>query len=378
MKNRGKPLEQILERLTVGVLWLCIVCSVAFAAATIMGCHAKSAPENRDAGRGDRMYRWLTSHQSPSGLVANQEGDDLCGMYSAALAAICYMHQGDMDRAERIFAAFEAHFVMEFEPPGGFHQFWSVSSGAPLPHTDRWVGDNAWLLIALNRYEQETGNRRFAHMREGIAQWLIGLQDTDGGIFSGYTTNGAMNAKSTEANLDCYAALVDSPVVRQRVLDWLREKMWVPGETRFKMGSTVSESALDGSSWSVAALGPAYATTLQYAERRFSRKDSSIATGAALDGFSDFADKPRIWLEGTGQMIVAYQVAGQHERAQYYLTEMGKALIESELFPGTAGFACFTSHPEWEGAASRIFVPSQAWALFAEWNFNPMSGILID
>jgi len=319
------------------------------------------------------LYSWLTQQQEVTGLLGNQENDDFSGVYPNAMAAICFIHEGDPARAEKIFQFFDAQLAREYQGPHvGFHQFWSARTGAVHADTDRWIGDNAWLLIALNYYHRETGTKRFETLAQRIASGLISLQDSDGGIFSGYNVAGLMESKSTEGNLDCYAALVDYPRERARVHHWLTNEMWVAETQRFRMGSTVDESALDGSSWSVGALGPSCSGTLAYAEAHFLTTDRSRHTKQELLGFSDFIGKERIWLEGTGQMIVAYKVAGMSSKAERHLTELQKAVIWSRRFKGACGLPCFTSDPDWKGAAEKIFVPAQTWALFALWGFNPM------
>ena len=328
---------------------------------------------SHDTSLQEEMYAWLLRQQQPSGLLGNQEGDNLGGVYANALAALCYIHEGDLKRAERIFDFFDSHFTEEFAPPGGFHQMWNPREGIAYTDTDRWIGDNAWLLIALNHYLWKTGSDRYETMRRGVAEWLVSLQDADGGVLSGYTQDGPMGAKSTEGNLDCYAALWEYPPVRERIKSWLTNDMWVEADQRFRMGSTVTVSALDGSSWSVAALGDAFSPSLRYAEKDFLRSDTCVATGNTIIGFSDFIDKERVWFEGTGQMVVAYQVAGKPNEANRFLTSMKKGIIRSGGFPGTVGLPCFSSQPDWEGSTERVFVPSQAWFLFGCWGFNPLA-----
>ncbi len=316
----------------------------------------------------------MDQQNGQTGLLGNQEDDDFSGVYPNALAAICFVHQGDVARAERIFQFFDNHFEAEFAPdtPGGFHQFWDARTGTVHGDTDRWVGDNAWLLIALNYYQKQTDRNDFSTMQNGIAQWLISLQDADGGILSGFTKAGPMMHKSTEGNLDCYAALEAYPEARRKIRDWLTSQMWVASEQRFRMGSTVAEAALDGVSWGIAALGPEYSNSLVYAEQQFQRTDKSEGSGNAVTGFADFLGKPRVWLEGTGQMAVAYNAVGQKARAEDLVRELEQAMVPSAKFPGTMGIPCSTSDPAWQGATRKIFVPSQTWYLFGAWDFNPM------
>ena len=319
------------------------------------------------------IYDWLLAKQGPHGILGNQENEDFSGVYTNALASICYIHEGDIARAQSVFSFFQSRLDVAVDPPGGFCQFWDAATGEPDLDSDRWIGDNAWLLIALNHYLYATRDHTFDDTRTVIAEWLISLQDADGGILAGYNTPGLMDWKSTEGNLDCYAALIDYPEERQRLRDFLTNEMWIPAEGRFRMGSTVSESSLDSCSFGVGALGAEFAAALQYAETTMLRQKVCDATGALVTGFADFIGEDRIWLEGTGQMVVAYRVTQQDSTALAYLTELSKAVFSSTLFPGTKGLACHTNDPAWPTGSTIIFVPSQAWYLFGAWGFNPMA-----
>lgn len=350
---------------------LIILLTIAFGVASARAADPGSVP--------DRAYTWLKNHQdeNKTGIVGNQEGDNFAGLYTNALAAICFLHQGDVDRAERIFDFYARHFEREFAPggdtPGGFPQFADAGTGELRRDTDRWVGDNAWLLIALNHHHRKTGKSDYAAMREGVARWLISLQDAEGGIAAGFNKNGPIGHHSTEGNLDCYAALIDYPKERASVKHWLDTKMWVAADRRFKTGSTVEDSALDTCSWALGALGKQYAVTFDYAEKTWSRTDTTDATKATVSGFGDKHGSTRIWLEGTGEMVVAYQVAGREKDAARYLAELEKAMIASPKWPDLVGLPCHTSDQPWEGGTRLIFVPSQTWYLLASWGFNPMA-----
>lgn len=333
-------------------------------------------PESNDSNSSANttgIYEWLLHQQEHTGILGNQENEYFSGLYTNALAAICYIHEGDIARAERVFSLFNGRLDVAKALPGGFPQFWEANTGQPHLDSDRWIGDNAWLLIALNHHYYKTGKHTFAEMRQTIAEWLISLQDVDGEIKSGFNQDGLMYWKSTEGNLDCYAALIDYPAERNKIGRFLREEMWVPGEGRFRMGSTVSESALDCLSLGVAALGRDYSRALQYAEAALLCQQISDATGNAVTGFCDFTTRDRIWLEGTGQMVVAYHVAGQEDGMQRFLGELDKAVMPSSRFAGTVGLPCHTNNPAWTTGSTTIFVPSQAWYLFGVWQFNPMN-----
>lgn len=345
--------------------------SLALIAVATLGASCQSSqPAAHPPPVEHRVYQWLVAQQSPTGLVGNQEDDDFSGLYANALAALCYTHEGDFDGARKLFEHFNRQYSQDF---AGFPQFWNARTGQAFADSDRWIGDNAWLLIALNHYRRMTDDARFDDLRAGIARWLLSLQDADGGVLSGFNKAGPMTHKSTEGNLDCYAALTDHPEARARVLDWLKTKMWVAGEQRLRMGSSVDESPLDATSWGIAALGSGWTNLLPYAEQHFVRADVCAANGKSVTGFADFLGKQRIWFEGTGQMVVAYNVAGQFEKADRYLHEMESVMLRSAQFPETLGLPCMSSDPPWKTGAEKIFVPSQAWYLFGKWRFNPMA-----
>lgn len=319
------------------------------------------------------VYGWLVAKQGPHGILGNQENEAFGGVYTNALAAICYIHEGDFERARSVFSFFQSRLAIAMESPGGFPQFWDASTGQAHLDSDRWIGDNAWLLIALNHYVYFTRDHTYDNVRETIGDWLIGLQDTDGGILAGYNASGLMNWKSTEGNLDCYAALIDYHSERARLRDFLLSEMWIAAEGRFKMGSTVNESSLDSCSFGVAALGGDFAPALDYAEATMLEQQTCDATGALVKGFSDFVSEERIWLEGTGQMVVAYRIAGRDNSALMYLGELSKATFPSTFYSGTTGLACHTNEPAWATGSTTIFVPSGAWYVFGAWGFNPMA-----
>jgi hypothetical protein len=344
------------------------------AAILVLSSSAALFAQTPERDNAQKVYAWLLRQQGEYGLLGNQEDDNYSGLYPNALAAICYTEKGDIERAEKIFRHFDGKYDTTFATePGGFFQFWNAANGEPRADTDRWIGDNAWLLIALNHHRRKTGSDEFARMRAGIAKWLISLQDDDGGILSGFNMKGPMNSKATEGNLDCYAALTDFPTQRKKIKRFLENKMWISKEKRFLMGSTSSDPALDCCSWAVSALGSKYRETLRYAEKNFLQTHKSVASGNLVTAFCDLRGKQRIWLEGTGEMVVAYQVAGEPEKAKRFLGELDKAMVSSQSFEGTAGLPCHTNDAVWPGGDEKIFVPSQCWYLLGTWGVNPMA-----
>lgn len=323
-------------------------------------------------------YAWIRQQQRPSGLFANQQEDTFSGLYVDALAAFCLVHQGEVAAAEKLFDHLDAwrkdkaHWGDELSKQG-FPQAWNADTGEADLASDRWVGDNAWLLLALEYHRKKTGSDRYAGMRDAVADWLVALQDpADGGIWAGFNRNGAMKHKSTEGNLDCYAALTMRPEARAGVHRWLTEKMWVPTENRFRTGSTSDYTALDCVSWAVAALGADYAKILEYAEKHYVRSAPMDALpGKTAEGFGDLPGKDRVWFEGTGEMIVAYRVAGRDADAERWIAAMDAVAVPAQTVGH--GWPCSSNDPAWRGASTHPFIASGAWYLMGVWKLNPMN-----
>ncbi len=322
-----------------------------------------------------KAYAWIASQQRDSGLMSNQLNDPFSGLYVDALAAFCFLREKEITRAGRMFDLLDAWRIQNWGTTlerQGFPQAWNSDTGAAFMDSDRWVGDNAWLLLALEYHRKLTGSEKYAAMRNAITDWLVALQDeADGGIKAGFNRHGPMPHKSTEGNLDCYAALVARPEARAGVLRWLEQKMWIPEEKRFRTGSTVDSTALDCVSWGVSALGPKYAPALEYAEKNYIiTAPYDARPGFAVIGFGDLPGHNKVWFEGTGEMIVAYRVAGRHADAEKWMAAMDSAALPvGDL---GAGWPCSSTEPPWAGGTTKPFVASGAWYLFGAWNFNPM------
>ncbi|MDP8218716.1 MAG: LamG domain-containing protein, partial [Candidatus Theseobacter exili] len=103
-----------------------------------------------------RMYAYVKSLIHPvSGMAVSRDGEDFTTVYKNALAAIAFIHEGDLDLAEEIFDVFQDYYYANEETFEGFSQCWIPSTGLPngaIPNY--WEGDNAFLLLALNYYSQ--------------------------------------------------------------------------------------------------------------------------------------------------------------------------------------------------------------------------------
>jgi hypothetical protein len=278
----------------------------------------------------EKLYAWLCAIQMENGLVPsfefrrgneNEDGTEV-STYDNALAVIEFSRRGDLERAERILDFFISRIHVEFDAgSGGFSQFRFATSGEPRD-SSRWMGDVAWLLIALKHYHGHSSENKYRGLEERMISWLRGLQDSDGGLFAGSDGDGNLRTeKVVEGNIDAFNAVPGFDDFHRRLLKYLSEKRW-DRET-----------------------------------------DMFIA-----------------W-EGTGEMALAYAIAGREDSWEYYLSEMERMFIPSNNFSGLYAlpyttddtgthYGYWTLRPEVDKSP---WVASTVWYLFAAARFNPFS-----
>ena len=69
------------------------------------------------------------------------------------------------------------------------------------------MGDNAWLLIALNNYYSWIDTDRYDALKNELESWIRSLQDVDGGLIGGFNADGTEIGKITEGNIDAFNAV---------------------------------------------------------------------------------------------------------------------------------------------------------------------------
>lgn len=365
--------------------------AVAGGALLLRNGGAPDAPRTADAA-----YRWMLAQQAPSGLLRSNEELELCFLYDQALAAILYAARGDLDRARRTLDLFAADLEGQ-RRQGGFVGFADAyrENGA-VGDPSRSGGPTAWLLLAVNRYAAASGDTRYQDLGRTVADWLLECQGREGGIVGGYDRwREPMSWVSTEHNLDAYAALRDFAratgdrryaEAAWRIRGWLLWDPWVEDEARFANGRADANYASDVASWAVCALGPSFAPGLAYAERVALCRHRYAPLGVEVEGF-DFGasyrdgplpDRDAVWFEGTGQFALAYRLAGDDAKADFFVGQLEACLTPSAAHPGTSGLP-YASNPgtppygTWTMPDRPPCVSSTAWYLFAKWRINPFS-----
>jgi hypothetical protein len=329
-----------------------------------------------------KVEGWLLKSQQTNGLVTNTNST-FVSTYDQGLAALAFMATGNIARAERIFDYFDNRRTSELEAgPGGFYQFRDAVTG--VTSGQRWMGDNAWLLIALNHYAARVNPTRYGGLQTGLTTWIRSLQKQDGSLLAGYQASGsAYYTGGTEGFLDGYFAVSGYDSFHSNLLRFMRLNTWKASEQVLYNAPLNSTSpyryALDCFAWAYCMIDNFPASVLTSANR-FVNAQTATLNGATVLGYAPDPDRDVVWIEGTCQMVVAYQLAGDTAAANLYLREMRKMLTLEVASPGVLGFPYAANRVTgygtdlfWVGVDNVNAVSSAAWYLYGALEFNPFS-----
>ena len=324
-----------------------------------------------------KMINWLNNAQLPNGLVPSTDYGNQISLYDNALAALVFTSYADYTRAEKIFDFFNSRITSELQMgSGGYSQFRTLNG---TPNNHRWLGDNAWLLIALDNYVALTGSTKYNNLIQQLNSWIRSLQDTDGGLWGGQDANNNQIGKITEGNMDAFAAIDGYDNFHSNLLSYFKNQRWDAVNKCFIAwpGNYQYLYALDNFSWGF-GIFPYCPTTLLTQANIFLTTQTATATNNQVTGYCFDEDKDDIWLEGTGEMVVAFQIAGQTTQANYYLSQIEKTIINSPLNSNSQGIPYATNLGTsygggalWQGSNTQPYLSSVEWYLFGKHNFDP-------
>jgi len=327
---------------------------------------------------GDPVFNWIDGQQSASGLLASSENHDFVSLYDNALAAILFTKQKELQKAEEILDFFELKATIEFEiQSGGFYQFRDVNGENG---SRKWLGDNAWLLIAINHYHAESNTIKFKSLADKLENWIRGLQDDDGGLFGGQNEDGSTIPKVTEGIMTAYNAIPGYDDFHKNILRYLKENRWdvkLHNLNAWPENKTY-KNALDVLSISQGVFTDFPAQSLQAADALFLTSQIATLSGDEILGYCFDEDKDVIWLEGTAQMAVALQTIGETAKSKKLLAQIEKTFIQGFTTANTKGIPYVSNYgtnyganPLWDHADITPALSSTIWYLFAQIDFNP-------
>ncbi|MEX0274312.1 MAG: carboxypeptidase-like regulatory domain-containing protein, partial [Flavobacteriaceae bacterium] len=291
----------------------------------------------------DKVFQWVNDRQLDNGLITSNDTSDLVSLYDNALLAIAYVSKKEWAYAERIFDFFESKRSLELEKgDGGFFQFRN-REGENGRRT--WLGDNAWLLIAIRQYHEATQNQKYAQLQQSLERWIRNQQDSDGGLWGGLNENGQQIHKVTEGIITAFLAIEGYDTFHKDILRYLRAHRW-DSHKRTLIAWPENPKytyALDLHPLGHGILEAYPVTALELAEMYRCTKIATV-TGNEMTGYCFDEDKDVIWLEGTAQMAVAYKKSGYPAKSEHRIQEMEKALIEGAMSTNHLGLP-YASNP---------------------------------
>jgi hypothetical protein len=319
-------------------------------------------------------HKWLKSQIVSTGLVDSyRDKSDICYSYDQAVAAMAFVARGDFASARGVFDA----LAQLQNADGSWNHSYACKTGTVLG-AQRYVGSNAWIVLAIAHYEKRSGDTVTYHvMGESAVNWMRLFQQGDGGLNGGYDANGAfINWASTEHNEDAYGGLnyFAYPSDGAEVKSFLDNVVWNPAQVRWNQGRNDPVDPLDVNPLGVSALGPAgvhpYQLSLNYAYSHH-RNVQTWGRGrnrVPVDGFDFNSDHDDIWVEGTAQMAKALLLSGWTADSDYFLEQLLKTQSSSGGLPysvkGTFNGDFTMSKNE--------AVASTGWLILAIENINPL------
>ena len=365
-----------------------------------------------------QFLHWMQVHQNQrTGLVSSFEGDqrlkDVAFTYDQALAAITFSFFGETKRAQKILDFYSTNAE---RLNGGFANAY-YGNVADVAEYIAHAGPNLWIGIAALQYTVTTKDQRFMPLARQIAQWVISLQDAEGGIRGGRKTQW----QSTEHNLDGFSfftmlhEITRDAVYKEtadKILVWLQKYAYGNKPVPINRGKGDATIATDTYAWSIAALGAKRLQSIdmdpeaivQFAEEHCSVTvpfTTYFGDAVEVQGF-DFAKNQNsarggvVSCEWTAQMILSYKLLSTYfvrqaemrkakhyeTKALQYLGELTKMIVSSKsafgqgrwCLPYASAENVDTGHgwrtPQGSNTGS---VASTAYAIFAIEGFNPLS-----
>jgi hypothetical protein len=326
-----------------------------------------------------QSINWINSMQAANGLFESSEYSNFVSLYDNALVILMYTANNDFEKAEKTLDYFNSRVASELNTgTGGFYQFRNTEGGNA--HRT-WLGDNAWLLIAINNYHHYAKNQKYKVMAAALTEWIISLQDTDGGLWGGYNEDGTQIHKITEGIITAYNAIEGYGAFHKNVLEYLKESRWDNTKNILIAWpeNPTYNYALDLHTLGYGILETYDAAVLIQAERYLNTQMATIAL-KSVTGYCFDDDKDVVWLEGSAQMAVAFSSAKNFTKRDALITEIEKTFINSNLETNAKGIPYTTNHGStygaailWDHADLTPALSSTVWYLFAKQNFNPFA-----
>lgn len=365
------------------------------------------------------MYDWIKNRQDLArGLILSYEGDSSLGRvsftYDQALAVFVFLNFKDLDRAEKILDFYLKRINKDKMIYNGY-----FTDGGVFEYVAH-SGPQAWIGLAALNYINETGNNRYLNLAIEVANFLIKMQDEEGGIVGGPENDWY----STEHNLDAYAFFdllykqtknIKYKNTAEKIKKWISKYSYTDHKIPINRGKGDATIATDTYTWSITALGleKLYSMGMDPEEiLEFAEKNCKVTVNfkyknreVTVEGF-DFAKTKHVGRGGvvsgewTAQMILAYEVMADYfknrdnekyhkylKKAHFYFNQLQKMTIISlsragrvePCLPYASAPYVNTGHG-WRTPRGRRTgsLASTAYFLIAYQGYNPLQSKFLD
>jgi hypothetical protein len=303
----------------------------------------------------DAGYCFLQGLIHPiTGLVRSREGECFTTVYKNSLATMAFIHQGDMDAAERIFDFFQDQLATPFP---GFRQAWDACNGQPNDSSDYWEGDNAFLLLALDYYAQVTGTYgSYDNLADALKVWLTERADLCDGIIA-------------EGVANMHAALVPfgSDWDSWQVLSKLHQCFFNSVDYPSIADHTVRGALAFGDITGFESLS------------NFERTETwQCDENTSVRAYAAFSSDSFINVEISAQLLLAWRLwqHGLSTDLSFLRSELEKLRLLSEQTSLCSGLPYLVRHPAnggFDGDYSLPIVDATVYLLYDYWSFNPFA-----
>ncbi|WP_240531700.1 hypothetical protein [Maribacter sp. 4G9] len=324
----------------------------------------------------EAFVNWVVGRQQTTGLMESTEISSFTSLYDNALAAIFFIQEDKKENTEKIFDYYESLADSELSQNSGFYQFRNSDGSEP----ERvWMGDNAWLLIALNQYANKYQSTKYEALALKLDSWLRSLQMENGALKGGTNADGTEIPNVTEGMITAFHAVKGYDDFHTNILQFLRNNRW-DEELGLLMAWPENPEyafALDVLSLSKLIFKDLSDDVL-FQANKFLNDQTATLSGAMITGYCFDQDKDVIWLEGTAQMAVAFNSIERYDLSEKIMLDIERTRIQSTISENAAGIpyaanygTSYGASALWDHADITPALSSTLWYYFAKTNFNP-------
>lgn len=292
---------------------------------------------------------------SSTGLVASRENECFTTVYKNSLGAMVFIHQGNIDAANKIFNFFQSRITNPFP---GFRQAWDPCNGNPISDSNPyWEGDNAFLLLALNYYAQVTGSYgNYSDLAYTLKDWLTERANSCNDIVA----EGAANM---------YAALApfNSEQSNWKTLSKLYQCFFSKMEYTFVLDHSVRAALVFGDT-------TGFGSVDNFKRNEIWQYDERTETNA----YAAFSSEHFINTEISAQLLLAWSI-WQHELSldlSPLRSELEGLRLPAQSNSLCSGLPYLIRHPTnggFSGDYSLPIIDPTAYLLYNYWKFNPFA-----